>query len=65
MLELSCTCMTPSEVLETSGHVEKFADYMVQDVHNGSCHRADKLVKDNITRRLLMKKKKLKAGERA
>jgi glycyl-tRNA synthetase len=48
MLEMSCTCMTPAEVLETSGHVEKFADYMVKDIKNGNCHRADKLVKDSI-----------------
>lgn len=35
MLELSCTCMTLSDVLQTSGHVDKFADFMVKDVKNG------------------------------
>jgi len=35
MLELTCTCMTPAEVLKVSGHVDKFADFMVKDVKNG------------------------------
>lgn len=35
MLELTCSCITLSEVLKTSGHVEKFADFMVKDVKNG------------------------------
>lgn len=29
----------------TSGHVEKFADFMVKDVKNGECFRADHLLK--------------------
>lgn len=29
----------------TSGHVDKFADYMVKDVKNGECFRADHLLK--------------------
>lgn len=31
--------------LRTSGHVDKFADYMVKDVKNGECFRADHLLK--------------------
>lgn len=29
----------------TSGHVDKFADFMVKDVKNGECFRADHLLK--------------------
>ena len=29
MLEIECTNLTPEDVLKTSGHVERFADYMV------------------------------------
>lgn len=32
----------------TSGHVDKFADYMVKDVKNGECFRADHLLKGLI-----------------
>jgi glycyl-tRNA synthetase len=31
MLEMECTNLTPSVVLETSGHVERFTDFMVKD----------------------------------
>lgn len=29
----------------TSGHVDKFADYMVKDAKTGECYRADHLLK--------------------
>uniref|UniRef100_A0A671WEB5 Glycine--tRNA ligase n=1 Tax=Sparus aurata TaxID=8175 RepID=A0A671WEB5_SPAAU len=45
ILEIDCTMLTPEPVLKTSGHVEKFADYMVKDVKNGECFRADHLLK--------------------
>ena len=32
-------------VFRTSGHVDKFADYMVKDVTTGECFRADHLLK--------------------
>ena len=32
-------------VFRTSGHVDKFADYMVKDVKTGECFRADHLLK--------------------
>mmetsp|Transcript_19424 Transcript_19424/g.29846 ORF Transcript_19424/g.29846 Transcript_19424/m.29846 type:complete len:642 (-) Transcript_19424:6-1931(-) len=63
MLELTCTCMTVSDVLKTSGHVEKFADFMVKDTKNGQCHRADKLIDDHITK-VLTKKKNMPAEEK-
>jgi glycyl-tRNA synthetase len=48
MLEMECTNLTPSSVLETSGHVERFTDFMVRDVKSGECFRADKLLEDAI-----------------
>lgn len=35
----------PNTFPRTSGHVDKFADYMVKDVKNGECFRADHLLK--------------------
>ena len=57
MLELSCTNLILSDVLETSGHVEKFADFMVKDLKVGNCHRADKMIDEFITKKLTAKKK--------
>lgn len=31
MLELDCTVITPELVLKTSGHVDKFADWMCKE----------------------------------
>jgi len=52
MLELDCTMLTPYDVLKTSGHVDKFADYMVKDTKNGEIFRADHLVKNVLKKRL-------------
>lgn len=48
MLEMECTNLTPSAVLETSGHVDRFTDFMVKDSKTGECFRADKLLEDAI-----------------
>lgn len=32
ILEIDCTMLTPEPVLKTSGHVDKFADFMVKDL---------------------------------
>lgn len=48
MLEMECTNLTPSVVLETSGHVDRFTDFMVKDEVTGECFRADKLLEDII-----------------
>lgn len=48
MLEMECTNLTPSSVLEASGHVERFTDFMVRDEKTGECFRADKLLEDVI-----------------
>ena len=44
MLEVDTTILTPEPVLRTSGHVEKFSDFMVKDVATGDCYRADHLL---------------------
>ncbi|KAK7062644.1 Glycine--tRNA ligase 1, mitochondrial [Paramarasmius palmivorus] len=44
MLELDTTIMTPAPVFETSGHVARFADWMVKDTKTGDVLRADHLL---------------------
>jgi len=45
MLEVDCTVLTPEPILAASGHVERFADFMVKDLKNGECFRLDHLIK--------------------
>lgn len=52
MLELDTTIMTPEKVFIASGHVAKFADWMVKDVKTGEVLRADHLVKNVLNERL-------------
>jgi glycyl-tRNA synthetase len=52
MLELDTTCITPATVFETSGHVARFADWMVKDTKTGDVLRADHLVKNVLEARL-------------
>lgn len=52
MLELDTTIMTPASVFETSGHVARFADWMVKDTKTGDVLRADHLVKNVLAARL-------------
>ncbi|KAL5504931.1 GRS1 [Sanghuangporus vaninii] len=52
MLELDTTIMTPAPVFETSGHVARFADWMVKDTKTGDVLRADHLVKAVLEARL-------------
>ncbi|XP_060717864.1 glycine--tRNA ligase [Tachysurus vachellii] len=56
ILEIDCTMLTPESVLKTSGHVDKFADYMVKDVKNGECFRADHLLKAHLQKLMSDKK---------
>ncbi|KAJ8276988.1 hypothetical protein GJAV_G00070160 [Gymnothorax javanicus] len=63
ILEIDCTMLTPEPVLKTSGHVDKFADYMVKDVKNGECFRADHLLKAHLQK--LMSDKKCGAERKA
>ena len=52
MLEVDCTMLTPHEVLKTSGHVDKFADWMCKDPKTGEIFRADHLVEEVLEGRL-------------
>ena len=52
MLEVDCTMLTPHDVLKTSGHVDKFADWMCKDPKNGEIFRADHLVEEVLESRL-------------
>ncbi|XP_055388735.1 glycine--tRNA ligase-like [Condylostylus longicornis] len=52
MLEVSGTCLTPHNVLKTSGHVDRFCDLMTSDTKTGDCYRADKLLEDFIDAKL-------------
>ncbi|XP_042856859.1 glycine--tRNA ligase-like isoform X1 [Penaeus japonicus] len=48
MLKVNCSILTPEPVLKASGHVDKFADYMVKDVSTGECFRLDHLIKQHF-----------------
>ena len=52
MLELDTTIMTTYDVLKTSGHVDKFADWMCKDLKTGEIFRADHLVEAVLEARL-------------
>lgn len=52
MLEVDTTVMTPHDVLKTSGHVDRFTDYMVKDLKTGDFFRADHLLESAVERRL-------------
>lgn len=52
MLEVDCTQVTPAAVFKTSGHVDKFADWMCKDPKNGDIFRADHLVEQVLEARL-------------
>ena len=57
MLEVGCTSLMLSDVLKTSGHVDKFEDLMVKDLKTGTPRRADKLIQEFIAKALPKKKK--------
>ncbi|KAH0593494.1 hypothetical protein MHUMG1_08632 [Metarhizium humberi] len=52
MLEVDCTAITPEAVLKTSGHVDRFADWMCRDPAKGEYLRADHLVESVLETRL-------------
>lgn len=56
MLEVDCTSLTPEAVLKASGHVDRFADFMVKDLKNGECFRADHLIKNSAEKMIDDKK---------
>ena len=53
MLEVDCTALTPHDVLKTSGHVDRFTDYMVKDLSTGDVYRADHLLEAFLSKRLI------------
>ena len=63
MLEIECTNLTAEEVLQSSGHFERFTDLMVKDTKTGECYRDDKLLEDHIDD-LLAKSPAMAAAER-
>ncbi|KAI9223224.1 glycyl-tRNA synthetase [Blastocladiella britannica] len=52
MLEVDSTILTPYEVLKTSGHVDRFCDWMCKDTVTGDIYRADHLVENVLSARL-------------
>ncbi|TVY44542.1 putative glycine--tRNA ligase [Lachnellula cervina] len=52
MLEVDCTVLTPEEVFKTSGHVDKFSDWMCKDAKKGDFLRADHLIENVLEARL-------------
>ena len=52
MLEIDTTVVTPEPVLKTSGHVDKFADWMCKNPVKGEYLRADHLVESVLETRL-------------
>ncbi|KAJ6788045.1 hypothetical protein PWT90_07487 [Aphanocladium album] len=52
MLEVDCTALTPHDILKTSGHVDKFSDFMCKDPKNGEIMRADHFVEAVLEARL-------------
>lgn len=52
MLELDTTMLTHEDVFKTSGHVDKFADWMCKDAKKGDYLRADHLVENVLEGRL-------------
>lgn len=56
MLEIDCTQLTPENVLKASGHVARFADFMVKDKKTGACFRADHLLEGFLEKKIEDKK---------
>ena len=52
MLEVEATMLTPHDVLKTSGHVDRFSDWMCKDLKTGEIFRADHLVEEVLESRL-------------
>ncbi|KAK5987747.1 Putative glycine--tRNA ligase [Cladobotryum mycophilum] len=51
-MELDCTVITPEPILKTSGHVDRFADWMCKDLAKGEYLRTDHLVEAVLNYRL-------------
>ena len=51
-------------MLKTSGHVDKFSDFMVKDVKSGACYRADKIIEEVLEKQLEKEKDKMTEEQR-
>jgi len=45
---VECPAVTPEVVLQASGHVERFTDFMVTDALTGEPYRADHLLEAHL-----------------
>lgn len=63
MLEVDCSILTPEPVLKASGHVDRFADFMVKDIKNGECFRLDHLIKSQLEKLITTEKDEEKKTE--
>lgn len=52
MLEVSCSNLTPYQVLKNSGHVDRFTDLMCRDTVTKEAYRADHVLEDYIVKQL-------------
>lgn len=52
MFEMSCASLTPAAVLRSSGHTDRFSDFMVRDLASGEALRADHLLEEITTREI-------------
>lgn len=52
MLEVDTTILTTHDVLKTSGHVDRFCDWMCKDIKSGDIYRADHLIENVLEARL-------------
>jgi glycyl-tRNA synthetase len=57
MLEVTTTNLISYDVLKTSGHVDKFSDFMVRDAKTNTPRRADKLIQE-VLQKMIAKCKK-------
>ncbi len=46
--QVECPAVTPEVVLQASGHVERFTDFMVTDAMTGEPYRADHLLEAHL-----------------
>eukprot|EP01113_Clastostelium_recurvatum_P017001 TRINITY_DN1990_c0_g1_i1.p1 TRINITY_DN1990_c0_g1~~TRINITY_DN1990_c0_g1_i1.p1 ORF type:complete len:665 (+),score=201.97 TRINITY_DN1990_c0_g1_i1:95-1996(+) len=58
MLEVDCTSLTPEVVLATSGHVARFADFMVRDAVTNAPFRADHILEAHLDKLIEKEAKK-------
>lgn len=55
MLQVDGPMLTPYDMLKTSGHVDKFTDWMCRNPKTGEYYRADHLIEQTLKKRLLDK----------